>query len=78
MNLNFLLFFLSLFTYIFAEKVVYEAEDGELEGITVFDELPGFSGKGYVGRFENPGNKLTITVEVKKNRNVRFRYYLLR
>jgi len=66
MNLNFLLFFLSLFTYIFAEKVVYEAEDGELEGITVFDELPGFSGKGYVGRFENPGNKLTITVEVKK------------
>jgi len=66
MNLTLLLLFLSLILYINAEKVYYEAEDGKLDGITVFKELSGFSGTGYVGKFENPGNKITVTVNVKE------------
>jgi len=62
-SLNVILTLLSLIISVLSKKVYYEAEDGKLNGITVFKELSGFSGKGYVGRFENPGNSVTVTVD---------------
>jgi len=47
--------------------VYYEAENGKLDGVTVYkNEISGYSGTGYVGRFENPGNSVTVTVEVSQ------------
>ncbi|OUM56310.1 carbohydrate-binding module family 35 protein, partial [Piromyces sp. E2] len=47
--------------------VYYEAENGNLNGVTKYNELSGYSGTGYVGRFENPGNSVTITITVSKS-----------
>jgi len=47
--------------------VYYEAENGKLDGVTVYkNEISGYSGTGYVGRFENPGNSVTVTVDVSQ------------
>ncbi|OUM69138.1 glycoside hydrolase family 26 protein, partial [Piromyces sp. E2] len=67
-SLSLLLLCLSFVLSTFAKKVYYEAEDGKLNGVTVFkSDLSGFSGTGYVGRFENPGNSVTVTVDAKEN-----------
>lgn len=61
-----LFFFIFLLVCVFSERVILEAKDGTLEGVQVFKELNGFSGKGYVGRFETKGNKVTVTLNVEK------------
>ncbi|ORX76272.1 mannan endo-1,4-beta-mannosidase C [Anaeromyces robustus] len=47
-------------------KLYYEAEDGILDGVTVFNKHSGYSGTGYVGKFENKGNSVKVKVEVSK------------
>jgi len=62
-SLNIILGLLCFIIGTLTKKVYYEAEEGKLNGVTVYSELSGFSGKGYVGRFESPGNSITVTVE---------------
>jgi mannan endo-1,4-beta-mannosidase len=49
----------------FTQEVKTEAESGQMSGsVSIFKSLSGYSGTGYVGRFENAGDKLTLTVAV--------------
>ncbi|MEO3755743.1 glycosyl hydrolase [Streptomyces sp. B6B3] len=41
---------------------VYEAEDGELVGVTVDATAPGYSGTGYVSGFDAAEDQVTVTV----------------
>ncbi|UCM91390.1 glycosyl hydrolase [Streptomyces marincola] len=41
---------------------VYEAEDGELQGVTVASTAPGFSGTGYVEGFDEADDQVTVTI----------------
>jgi mannan endo-1,4-beta-mannosidase len=42
-------------------RTVHEAENGTLTGtVTVQNSVSGYSGTGYVGRFENDGDKVTV------------------
>ncbi|MGI5183205.1 CBM35 domain-containing protein [Dactylosporangium sp. CA-152071] len=43
-------------------STTYEAESGTLQGVTVADTVPGFSGTGYVAGFDDPADTVTITV----------------
>jgi hypothetical protein len=38
-----------------------QAENGTLTGVTVQTALPGYEGSGYVGAFENAGDKVAVT-----------------
>lgn len=45
----------------FAQGTKYEAEGGTLTGtVSVQNTVAGFSGSGYVGRFENDGDKVSV------------------
>jgi len=57
-----------LFACIALADIVYlEFEDGDLsDGLTVENSVEGFSGKGYVGRFEKAKVSASVTVEVKE------------
>ena len=53
-----------------AQSVKYEAESGTLTGsLTVQSSLTGYSGSGYVGRFENDGDKVTFNVNLAQPGN---------
>jgi hypothetical protein len=55
------LFLLNSFCLL-AQGTVYEAEDGTLNGsVSVQSSVAGYSGTGYAGRFENDGDKVTVT-----------------
>ncbi|MDT0444409.1 glycosyl hydrolase [Streptomyces johnsoniae] len=45
-----------------AEAEVYEAEDGELQGVSVGTTAPGYSGTGYVEGFDEAGDQVTVTI----------------
>jgi hypothetical protein len=68
-GLNRIVFFACLLIFscsrIIAQGVKYEAESGTLTGsVTVQSSVSGFSGTGYVGRFENDGDKVTFTINL--------------
>ncbi|KAG4098449.1 mannan endo-1,4-beta-mannosidase B [Neocallimastix lanati (nom. inval.)] len=65
-TLNILLLYLSFIICAFTKEVYYEAENGKLNGVTVYKDLSGYSGSGYVGRFETAGNSVSVTVEVSQ------------
>ncbi len=53
-----------------AQSTKYEAENGTLTGtVTVQDTQPGYSGSGYVGRFENEGDKATLNFTLEEDGN---------
>ncbi len=44
-----------------AQGTLFEAENGTLSGtVTIQSSVSGYSGTGYVGRFENEGDKVTV------------------
>ena len=46
----------------FGQGTKYEAENGTLTGsVSVLTDLTGFSGTGYVGRFENDGDRVSVS-----------------
>ncbi|MGP4112749.1 glycosyl hydrolase [Streptomyces sp. 4N509B] len=45
-----------------AASTVHEAEDGELNGVTVDSAAEGYSGTGYVTGFDTETDKLTLTI----------------
>jgi len=53
-----------------AQSTKYEAENGTLTGtVTVQTSEPGYSGSGYVGRFENEGDKVTLNFTLEEDGN---------
>jgi len=57
----FLLFLAFGVNFVDAQETKYEAEDGVLTGtVTVQNSQPGYSGSGYIGQFENNGDKVAI------------------
>jgi mannan endo-1,4-beta-mannosidase len=50
-----------------AQNVKYEAEQGILNGsVSVQNSQPGFSGTGYVGRFENEGDRVDFSISISE------------
>jgi len=50
---------------LFAQSVKYEAEAATLTGsLSIQNSQPGFSGTGYVGRFENDGDKVAFSISI--------------
>ncbi|MBE3086548.1 MAG: hypothetical protein IMZ64_10075, partial [Bacteroidetes bacterium] len=61
----YLIFTLFSLNAVFAQGIKYEAEAGTSTGsLTIQNSLPGYSGTGYVGRFENDGDKVTFTINL--------------
>ena len=59
---NFLLFLIFGINLVTVQGTKYEAENGTLTGaVTVQSSRPGYSGSGYVGLFENNGDKVAIS-----------------
>ncbi|ORX57727.1 hypothetical protein BCR36DRAFT_402158 [Piromyces finnis] len=60
--------YIFLFSIIFikniiSEKIITEAEDGKLNSkLSIFSNTNGYSGKGYVGKFENDDDILCVTM----------------
>ncbi|MDM8001907.1 MAG: glycosyl hydrolase [Bacteroidota bacterium] len=51
----------SFFSAGFAQGTIYEAENGALTGsVSVMTAAAGYSGTGYVGKFENDGDKVSV------------------
>jgi len=60
-----LLFIILLIKCVITEKIIFEAEDGKLsDKLSVLTKESGFSGKGYVGKFENDEDILTFTINI--------------
>ena len=60
---NYLLFSVLSIYSLNAQSIRYEAEAGILTGsVTVQNSLSGYSGTGYVGSFENDGDKVTFNI----------------
>ncbi|MDY7224696.1 glycosyl hydrolase [Halalkalibacterium halodurans] len=49
-----------------SEVRIFEAEDAILNGLTIKNSEPGFSGTGYVGDFENSSQSVTFQIEAPK------------
>jgi len=66
MNLIILILLLLLLSIKFSisKKIIYEAEDGILNNIKIYKNIPNYSGKGYVGLFEKDGDSVTITINI--------------
>lgn len=57
----FILLMSSVFSAGFAQGTKYEAENGTMTGsVSVMATVAGYSGTGYVGRFENDGDKVSV------------------
>jgi beta-mannanase len=55
-----------------AQGVKYESENGTLTGtLSVMTSVSGFSGTGYVGRFENDGDMAAVTFSLPQGGNYR-------
>ncbi len=53
-----------------AQSVIYEAENGTLSGsLKIEKSYPGYSSTGYVGRFENTGDYLTVNFSLDQSAN---------
>jgi hypothetical protein len=53
-----------------AQSIKYEAEAGTLTGsVTIQNSLAGYSGGGYVGKFENDGDKVTLNFNLAQSGN---------
>lgn len=50
---------------VFAQEVVLEAEEAELQGLSVATEREGYSGDGYVTGFDSESDSLIFTVETE-------------
>ncbi len=46
------------------DELKLEAEEATLSGLTVQDDMPGYSGTGYVGNFTEDDAKVTFTMDV--------------
>ncbi|MCJ7819980.1 MAG: hypothetical protein MUP53_02155, partial [Bacteroidales bacterium] len=65
-----LVFGLLSFNILSAQSVKYEAEAGVLAGtISIQTSVAGYSGTGYVGRFENESDKVTFSITVAQAGN---------
>lgn len=54
----------------FAQGAKAEAENGTLGGtVTIQTSLAGYSGTGYTGRFENDGDRITVTFSIQQAAN---------
>jgi hypothetical protein len=82
MKMNFLrqVSFCTLFLFLgtvfsMAQSTKYEAEAGILTGsVSVQNSLTGYSGSGYVGKFENDGDKVTLNFSLAQSGN--FKIYI--
>jgi hypothetical protein len=62
-----LIFILFNFNTLFGQGIKYEAEAGILTGaLSIQSSQQGFSGTGYVGRFENDGDKVAFSINISE------------
>ncbi|ORX72598.1 hypothetical protein BCR32DRAFT_272233 [Anaeromyces robustus] len=59
-------FIISLVNFIFSEKIIYEAENGILNNLNLYNSIKGYSGRGYVGLFKNENDSLRININIEE------------